>query len=142
MRLERWAACVCALLVSVSAWGHTGAPPRASPFRAPAEIAACAVTANLDAQMARQELHALAGRRLAAGVLLPSHPVVALIRHAAELRLRPVLMSALVASLGFIPMTLSRAPGSEVQRPLATVVIGCLVTATVLTLLLSQRCTN
>jgi cobalt-zinc-cadmium resistance protein CzcA len=57
------------------------------------------------------------------------------IREAAQLRLRPVLMTALVASLGFIPMALSRDPGSEVQRPLATVVIGGLVTATVLTLL-------
>jgi len=50
--------------------------------------------------------------------------------------LRPVLITALVASLGFIPMALSRAPGSEVQRPLATVVIGGLVTATLLTLFL------
>jgi cobalt-zinc-cadmium resistance protein CzcA len=58
------------------------------------------------------------------------------ITQAAELRLRPVLMTALVAALGFIPMALSRAPGSEVQRPLATVVIGGLITATVLTLLL------
>lgn len=44
-------------------------------------------------------------------------------------------MTALVASLGFIPMALSTSPGSEVQRPLATVVIGGLVTATALTLL-------
>jgi cobalt-zinc-cadmium resistance protein CzcA len=58
------------------------------------------------------------------------------IRAAAELRLRPVLMTALVAALGFVPMALSTAPGSEVQRPLATVVIGGLVTATALTLLL------
>jgi cobalt-zinc-cadmium resistance protein CzcA len=57
------------------------------------------------------------------------------IRAAAELRLRPVLMTALVASLGFLPMALSTAPGSEVQRPLATVVIGGLITATLLTLL-------
>ena len=56
------------------------------------------------------------------------------IREAAELRLRPVLMTALVASLGFLPMALSSAPGSEVQRPLATVVIGGLVSATLLTL--------
>ncbi len=56
------------------------------------------------------------------------------ITRAAELRLRPVLMTALVASLGFIPMALSTAPGAEVQRPLATVVIGGLVTATLLTL--------
>jgi len=58
------------------------------------------------------------------------------IAQAAELRLRPVLMTALVAALGFVPMALSRAPGSEVQRPLATVVIGGLITATALTLLL------
>jgi cobalt-zinc-cadmium resistance protein CzcA len=44
-------------------------------------------------------------------------------------------MTALVASLGFLPMALSTAPGSEVQRPLATVVIGGLITATLLTLL-------
>jgi cobalt-zinc-cadmium resistance protein CzcA len=54
---------------------------------------------------------------------------------AAELRLRPVLMTALVASLGFLPMALSTAPGSEVQRPLATVVIGGLISATLLTLI-------
>jgi cobalt-zinc-cadmium resistance protein CzcA len=52
----------------------------------------------------------------------------------ASLRLRPVLMTALVASLGFIPMALSHATGAEVQRPLATVVIGGLVTSTLLTL--------
>lgn len=50
-------------------------------------------------------------------------------------RLRPVLMTALVASLGFIPMAFNTGPGSEVQRPLATVVIGGLVTSTLLTLL-------
>jgi cobalt-zinc-cadmium resistance protein CzcA len=45
-------------------------------------------------------------------------------------------MTALVASLGFLPMALSTAPGAEVQRPLATVVIGGLLSATLLTLLL------
>jgi cobalt-zinc-cadmium resistance protein CzcA len=54
--------------------------------------------------------------------------------HAARERLRPVLATALVASLGFLPMALSQSEGSEVQRPLATVVIGGLVTATLLTL--------
>ncbi|MDE2781897.1 MAG: CusA/CzcA family heavy metal efflux RND transporter [Gemmatimonadota bacterium] len=49
-------------------------------------------------------------------------------------RLRPVLMTALVASLGFIPMAFNVGPGSEVQRPLASVVIGGLITATLLTL--------
>ena len=52
----------------------------------------------------------------------------------ASLRLRPVLMTALVASLGFVPMALSKAMGSEVQRPLASVVIGGLITSTLLTL--------
>lgn len=52
----------------------------------------------------------------------------------ASSRLRPVLMTALVASLGFIPMALSTQPGAEVQRPLATVVIGGLITSTLLTL--------
>ena len=49
-------------------------------------------------------------------------------------RLRPVLMTALVASLGFVPMALATSAGAEVQRPLATVVIGGLVTSTLLTL--------
>lgn len=53
----------------------------------------------------------------------------------ARIRLRPVLMTALVASLGFIPMALATSAGAEVQRPLATVVIGGLITSTLLTLL-------
>ena len=61
---------------------------------------------------------------------------VSAIKHAAEIRLRPVLMTATVAALGFLPMALSTAPGSEVQRPLATVVIGGIASATLLTLLL------
>lgn len=51
-------------------------------------------------------------------------------------RLRPVLMTALVASLGFVPMAFATGPGAEVQRPLATVVIGGILSATFLTLLL------
>lgn len=54
--------------------------------------------------------------------------------HGTKIRLRPVLMTAAVASLGFLPMALSHGAGAEVQRPLATVVIGGLVTATFLTL--------
>jgi len=50
-------------------------------------------------------------------------------------RLRPVLMTAMVASLGFVPMALARGTGSEVQRPLATVVIGGLISSTLLTLI-------
>jgi cobalt-zinc-cadmium resistance protein CzcA len=54
---------------------------------------------------------------------------------AAERRLRPVLMTALVASLGFVPMALNTGMGAEVQRPLATVVIGGVISSTLLTLL-------
>ncbi|MCA9485187.1 MAG: efflux RND transporter permease subunit, partial [Nitrospina sp.] len=56
-------------------------------------------------------------------------------REAALARLRPVLMTAMVAALGFVPMALATSAGAEVQRPLATVVIGGLVSATFLTLL-------
>ena len=56
------------------------------------------------------------------------------VREAARERLRPVLMTALVAALGFVPMALSTGVGAEVQRPLATVVIGGLVTSTLTTL--------
>jgi cobalt-zinc-cadmium resistance protein CzcA len=61
-------------------------------------------------------------------------PPLAAARRAAEARLRPILMTALVASLGFVPMALATGSGAEVQRPLATVVIGGLITSTVLTL--------
>ena len=56
------------------------------------------------------------------------------IEYAAERRLRPVLMTALVASLGFVPMAFNTGIGAEVQRPLATVVIGGIVSSTLLTL--------
>ena len=58
----------------------------------------------------------------------------AAIREGALTRLRPVLMTALVASLGFVPMALNVGAGSEVQRPLATVVIGGIISSTILTL--------
>ena len=57
------------------------------------------------------------------------------IREACEVRLRPVLMTAMVATLGFLPMALSTGPGAEIQRPLATVVMGGIATSTTLTLL-------
>jgi len=57
------------------------------------------------------------------------------IRQGATQRLRPVLMTALVASLGFIPMALNTGIGAEVQRPLATVVVGGIISSTLLTLL-------
>jgi heavy metal efflux system protein len=52
----------------------------------------------------------------------------------ASVRLRPVLMTAAVASMGFLPMALSTGAGAEVQQPLATVVVGGLITSTLLTL--------
>ncbi|GAA6151973.1 CusA/CzcA family heavy metal efflux RND transporter [Pseudoteredinibacter isoporae] len=58
------------------------------------------------------------------------------IREGASARLRPVLMTALVASLGFVPMAFNTGAGAEVQRPLATVVIGGIVSSTLLTLVL------
>jgi cobalt-zinc-cadmium resistance protein CzcA len=57
------------------------------------------------------------------------------IHEGALTRLRPVAMTALVASLGFVPMALATGTGAEVQRPIATVVIGGLISATLLTLL-------
>jgi cobalt-zinc-cadmium resistance protein CzcA len=57
------------------------------------------------------------------------------IREGALTRLRPVLMTALVASLGFVPMAFNVGAGAEVQRPLATVVIGGIISSTLLTLL-------
>ena len=51
-------------------------------------------------------------------------------------RLRPKLMTALVAALGFVPMALATGPGAEVQRPLATVVIGGIITSSFLTLVI------
>ena len=61
-------------------------------------------------------------------------PLRQIVREACGLRMRPVLMTALVASLGFVPMALATGSGAEVQRPLATVVIGGLITSTALTL--------
>jgi cobalt-zinc-cadmium resistance protein CzcA len=58
------------------------------------------------------------------------------VEEGAERRLRPVLMTAMIASLGLVPLLLATGPGSELQRPLAVVVIGGLVTSTVLTLVL------
>jgi cobalt-zinc-cadmium resistance protein CzcA len=69
-------------------------------------------------------------QHLAAGL-----STVEAVRSAAERRLRPVLMTALVASLGFVPMAFNTGIGAEVQRPLATVVIGGVVSSTLLTLL-------
>jgi cobalt-zinc-cadmium resistance protein CzcA len=87
---------------------------------------------------------ALFGIAVLNGIVLLSHirqleavglPTDQAVTQGAMDRLRPVLMTALVASLGFLPMALATSMGAEVQRPLATVVIGGLITSTVLTLL-------
>jgi heavy metal efflux system protein len=88
---------------------------------------------------------ALFGVAVLNGVVMVSHinmlrkrglPLDRAVREGASDRLRPVMMTALVASLGFIPMAIATSTGAEVQRPLATVVIGGLITATILTLYL------
>ena len=86
---------------------------------------------------------ALFGIAVLNGVVMVSHinslrkegkHVEEAVHQGASDRLRPVLITALVASLGFIPMAISTSRGAEIERPLATVVIGGLMTATVLTL--------
>jgi cobalt-zinc-cadmium resistance protein CzcA len=62
-------------------------------------------------------------------------PLAEAVREGTITRLRPVLMTALVASLGFLPMAIATGTGAEVQRPLATVVIGGILSSTLLTLL-------
>ena len=88
---------------------------------------------------------ALSGVAVLNGVVLVScfnelraagRSVLDAVSEGALLRLRPVLMTALVAALGFVPMALATGPGAEVQRPLATVVIGGILSATFLTLVL------
>jgi cobalt-zinc-cadmium resistance protein CzcA len=87
---------------------------------------------------------ALFGVAVLNGVVLVTHiaqlrqeglPVDEAVTRGATTRLRPVLMTALVGSLGFVPMAISSGVGAEVQRPLATVVIGGLISSTLLTLL-------
>jgi len=87
---------------------------------------------------------ALSGIAVLNGLVLVSHikklrsegqSLDVAIRESGVVRMRPVLMTALVAAFGFVPMALSQGVGAEVQRPLATVVIGGIVTATALTLL-------
>jgi cobalt-zinc-cadmium resistance protein CzcA len=88
---------------------------------------------------------ALSGIAVLNGVVLVSslreevaagHSLREAARRAARSRMRPVLMTALVAALGFVPMMLATGVGAEVQRPLATVVVGGLVTSTLLTLII------
>lgn len=87
---------------------------------------------------------AVSGIAMLNGLVLIDHinalrrklPVIEAVRQAATDRLRPVLSTAMVAGIGFVPMAISQGAGAEVQRPLATVVIGGVLSSTVLTLLL------
>jgi cobalt-zinc-cadmium resistance protein CzcA len=88
---------------------------------------------------------ALFGVAVLNGIVLVSHinslrqikiEMTSAIRQGTADRLRPVLITALLASLGFIPMAVSTGTGAEIQRPLATVVIGDLITSTLLTIYL------
>jgi cobalt-zinc-cadmium resistance protein CzcA len=88
---------------------------------------------------------ALSGVAVLNGVMLVTYfnqlreqgqSVLEAVREGSLTRLRPVIMTAMVASLGFLPMALGSGAGAEVQRPLATVVIGGIISATFLTLLL------
>ncbi|MDR2872793.1 MAG: CusA/CzcA family heavy metal efflux RND transporter [Xanthomonadaceae bacterium] len=88
---------------------------------------------------------ALLGIAVLNGLVLVSHfnhlheaglPIDLAVREGALRRLRPVMMTASIAALGLVPLLLASGPGSEIQRPLATVVIGGLVSSTALTLLL------
>ncbi len=63
-------------------------------------------------------------------------PIAQAVRQGAERRLRPVLMTASIAAFGLVPLLFASGPGSEIQKPLAIVVIGGLITSTLLTLFL------
>ena len=63
-------------------------------------------------------------------------PIAEVVRRGALARVRPVLMTASITALGLVPLLLASGPGSEIQKPLAIVVIGGLLTSTALTLLL------
>ena len=92
---------------------------------------------------------ALFGQAVLNGVVMVSHfnqlqeaaPAFRAVFEGAQTRLRTVLMTSLLAMLGLLPMALSHGIGSEVQRPLAVVIIGGLVSATILTLSCCRRCT-
>lgn len=71
--------------------------------------------------------------------LLGGEPLQTVVRLGAERRLRPVLMTAIMTALGMIPLLFASGPGSEIQRPLAIVVVGGLITSTLLTLVLLPK---
>ena len=111
---------------------------------APAELGAGALSARLEALIGNETVSAVARKCGRAESVLVTYlnqlvrdgvPVDKASIQGASMRLRAVLMTAITTALGLIPLLVSSGTGSEVQRPLATVVIGGLFTSTVLTLL-------
>ncbi len=118
---------VCAAVPLALTGGVFALALRGMPFTVPAAVGFIALggVATLNALV----LVSRFGQLVAAGI--PSAQAAA---ESARSRLRPVLMTAVAAAVGFVPMALAQGPGAEVQRPLATVVIGGIFTATLLTL--------
>ena len=123
----RRALVVCAAVPLALTGGVFALAARAMPFTIPAAVGFIALggVATLNALV----LVSRYGQLLAAGVA-PGQAAA----ESARSRLRPVLMTAVAAAVGFLPMALAQGPGAEVQRPLATVVIGGILSATLLTL--------
>jgi cobalt-zinc-cadmium resistance protein CzcA len=131
------------LYVTFRSWRQAGAILLVLPFATAGGIVALWLRGLHLSVSAAIGFIALFGIAVLNGIVLTStanqlrsqglEPVQAAVEGATS-RLRPVLMTALVAGLGFLPMALSHGAGAEVQRPLATVVIGGLITATLLTL--------
>ena len=123
----RRALVVCAAVPLALTGGVFALAARSMPFTIPAAVGFIALggVATLNALV----LVSRHGQLLAAGV-----PPGRAAAESARSRLRPVLMTAVAAAVGFLPMALAQGPGAEVQRPLATVVIGGVLSATLLTL--------
>ncbi len=118
------------------------------PFALVGGIVALAVTGEYLSVPASVGFIALLGIAVLNGVVMVTHfnerlgsgePLAVVVRLGTERRLRPVLMTALITVLGMIPLLFATGPGSEIQRPLAIVVTGGLVSATLLTLLLLPK---
>jgi heavy metal efflux system protein len=115
------------------------------PFALVGGVFALAITGEYLSVPASVGFIALMGIAVLNGLVMVSYfnqlsarglPMQEVVTNGARRRLRPVLMTAFITALGLVPLLLATGPGSEIQRPLAIVVIGGLVSATVLTLLL------
>jgi heavy metal efflux system protein len=118
------------------------------PFALVGGVIALAITGSYVSVPASVGFIALLGIAVLNGVVMVSHfnerlaggeAMADVVRHGSERRLRPVLMTAVITALGMIPLLFATGPGSEIQKPLAIVVTGGLVSATLLTLLLLPK---